>query len=127
MSDEIIKILNAVCNKIGIAVDWSNQNIVPHAKDLLHRCNSYLLVHDIFWVALWLIIGVLAIVCLTKSIKELNNYNDYDICDWEMVALISCIIIGISLVGLVFKSQDLIQSIFLPEMRLFEYYKSITG
>lgn len=127
MSDEIIKILNAVCDKIGIAVDWSNQNIVPYAKDLLHRCNSYLLVHDIFWVALWLIIRVLAIVCLTKSIKELNNYNDYDICDWEIVALISCIIIGISLIGLVYKAQDLIQSIFLPEMRLFKFYKSITG
>lgn len=132
MSDEIIKILNTVCDKIGIAVDWSNQNIVPYVKDLLHRCQNYLIINDIFWTALWLTFGGLAVLFVTKIIRILND-DDYD-CDYDydenaliVISLILCVIFMFSLVGFIVKAEDLIQSIFLSEMRLFEYYKSITG
>lgn len=41
MSDEIIKILNALAEKFGIMVDWSQQNIQPYLQDLMYRVIQY--------------------------------------------------------------------------------------
>lgn len=128
MSDEIIKTLNAVCDKIGIAVDWSNQNIVPYVKDLLHRCQNYLIVNDIFWVVLWLIIGGLTLLFLKKSIRMFNNNDcDVDVVIPIIISVVLCVVFVLVLSGFIVKAGDLIKSICLPEIRLFEYYKAITG
>lgn len=41
MSDEIIKVLDALAEKFGIAVDWTRQNIQPYIEDLCHRIVGY--------------------------------------------------------------------------------------
>lgn len=41
MGDEVVKVLNALCEKFGIAMDWSSQNIVPYIQLLSKRCINY--------------------------------------------------------------------------------------
>lgn len=41
MGDEVVKILNALCDKFGIAMDWSSQNIVPYIQLISKRCINY--------------------------------------------------------------------------------------
>ena len=35
MSEEIIKVLDELGKRFGIALDWSNQNIMPYLQELL--------------------------------------------------------------------------------------------
>ena len=37
MSEEIIKVLNDLASRFGVAIDWTNQNIVPYLQDLMTR------------------------------------------------------------------------------------------
>ena len=32
MSTEIIKILDAICDKFGLVIDWTSQNVTPYMR-----------------------------------------------------------------------------------------------
>ena len=34
MSEQIIKVLDSVCEKFGIAIDWTNNNVLPYIQQL---------------------------------------------------------------------------------------------
>lgn len=73
MTNQFIENLNAVCDKLGIAIDWTSDNLMPQIQDLLTRYGRYLLVSNIVFV----VIGVLAIVfgaiLLTKTNSSFNK------------------------------------------------------
>lgn len=52
ISDEIIKVLDALCDKFGIAVDWSSQNILPYIETLMDKCVTYEVSTSLFWMLL---------------------------------------------------------------------------
>ena len=33
-SEQIIEVLNALCEKFGIAIDWTAENVMPYLTDL---------------------------------------------------------------------------------------------
>lgn len=35
MSNEVIKVLDHICDKFGIAIDWSSSNVMPYLQDLM--------------------------------------------------------------------------------------------
>lgn len=35
MSNEIIKVLDDLSERLGIAIDWSSQNVMPYLQDLM--------------------------------------------------------------------------------------------
>lgn len=39
MSQEIIKVLDNLCEKFGIAIDWTSQNVKPYLQELF--CKVY--------------------------------------------------------------------------------------
>lgn len=39
--DNIVDIINALCEKFGIALDWSAENILPKVKELISRFAAY--------------------------------------------------------------------------------------
>ena len=58
MSKEIIQVLDALCEKFGIAIDWSSDNIMPYLQDVMSRFIRYeTVIHGI-----WIIIGVISLI-----------------------------------------------------------------
>ena len=47
-SDEIIKILDALCEKFGMAIDWTTENITPYLENLAGRIISFEISTSIF-------------------------------------------------------------------------------
>jgi len=41
MANEIIKVLDNLGEKFGIAIDWSSANVVPYLQDLMTRIVKY--------------------------------------------------------------------------------------
>lgn len=75
MSTEIIKVLDDLAARFGVAIDWTAENIMPYLKDVISRITIYKI------VSLSIAIGVsmlwLAIITpiLVKCIK-----NDHKTC-----------------------------------------------
>ena len=40
-SSQFIEVLDALCAKFGIVIDWTSQNVMPYLTDLATRLISY--------------------------------------------------------------------------------------
>lgn len=41
VSNQIIEVLNALCEKFGIAIDWTGQNVMPYVQELMKKAVNY--------------------------------------------------------------------------------------
>lgn len=57
-SDEIIKVLEYLCSKIGLTIDWTNKNIFPYIEQL---CGKFIR-WEIATSTVWIVIAVVALV-----------------------------------------------------------------
>lgn len=110
MSEEIIKVLDAVCDKIGIAVDWSAENITPQIVDVITRYGHYLLADAIVGFVLGIVMIVIAILCAKKAIYIAVKSDSDDDSIWYnydgLTAIVGCVlliaVIMCSVFGIIF-------------------------
>lgn len=50
MTNEIIKLLDELAKRFGIAIDWTSENVMPYLEDLFGRFITYNIVVDVFWI-----------------------------------------------------------------------------
>ena len=54
MSQEIINVLNYLGEQLGIAIDWSSENVWPQVMDILGRYRLF----ELATTGIWLVIEV---------------------------------------------------------------------
>lgn len=116
VSSEIIKILDYLGQKFGIAIDWSSQNVTPILKQLIEKYISWEIASSTVWIIIASIIFVLTIVWAI-----LDTY-----CDWsDHFALIIIIPIGVVMFGVIIVQVfDIVRCIEFPELQVFNFLKS---
>ena len=131
MSQEIIKVLDNLCEKFGIAIDWTSQNVVPYLKELVGRFINYEVVTSIFWI----IVGVIAIIIPVIVIKKISKYAEKEIeedyySDWRFYQVVTIIfgslIVFTFLIMILFQIYDIIECYTIPEKVIFDYLNSLT-
>ena len=125
MSEEVIKVLDNLAQKFGIAIDWTNQNILPYLQDLMGRYISLQNSYAIVWIVISIIMIIGSIILISKCIKATKKrYNtDEDAIAWGI--LLSIIIITIFVVVLFCNIFGLLQNIITPEITILNYLKTI--
>lgn len=129
MSEEIIKVLDELGKRFGMAIDWSNQNLMPYLQELMCRFIVYKNVQAIIWIIISIIVICLSIWGIKKLYKwkKEKNIEEYDD-DW-----LGCVLgmLGMALTLIVFiivlicHLQGLIQNIILPELSVIDYLNFI--
>lgn len=71
MSDEIIKVLDTICDKFGIAIDWTSMNIMPHVEQLCEHIIQYELWTSSIYTILSLIILIVGTIFCIRIFKKL--------------------------------------------------------
>lgn len=130
MSDEIIKLLDDLGSRLGIAIDWSSKNITPYLKDLFERYIDY----EITTSLVWIVIFAICVAVAMKGIYGISNYANKKIAKNEYSAWNECkwcfnvffiIFSVISIIGVISQTFDVITCIMMPEKMWFAYLKSI--
>lgn len=142
MSNEIIKVLDSLGEKLGIAIDWTAENVQPYLKNLMERFIDYKMIINIIGVVIsLLIIFLLAVIFKNTVIKSYNRCkenersteiwwysNDGISIDGEVVFMIIAIAMFTllpSLIALFMNITGIIENIYLPEKALIEYITKI--
>lgn len=135
VSEQIIQVLDALGEKIGIAVNWTSENVVPVAQQICERYIRYEIVMSILWMVLEL--GVIAGLIfggtkLFKFLIEAKQKPSYERnwCVWADVTMIFAGIgIGIlgilSIVDIFINIETLCKCLLLPELHLFEEFSGL--
>lgn len=125
MGEEIIKILDSLSEKFGIAIDWTNQNVMPYLQELMTRFIEMKNVQAIMWIIISFIVIIVCItiiVLLTKW-KKKNKIDVYD--DVYLLAILVYVLTGIAILSfaivLFCNIAGLIQNIYIHELSVVQY------
>lgn len=121
MSEEVIKVLEYLGEKFGIVVDWTSENVMPYAEDLIHRMSTYNIVLNSIWSAIGVVLLVITVAILIWCFKQKRKDEYWGFLDEGGAATITMLItgtIGITLVGCFLPA--LIESIFIPEIAIMK-------
>lgn len=106
MSNEIIKVLDTICDKFGLAIDWTSQNVTPYVEQLCEHIVRYELSSSI----LYILIAILAIVLAIGIYKGDEDYVGF--------SAIICIVAFIVICKQLF---DILAATTFPEKILIEF------
>lgn len=124
-SQGIIEIFDELCKKIGVAIDWSAENIMPYIKELFERFIKFEIGTSIFYIALsvfvCIVVGIVAIISY-KPAKKVDFDEDFVVAWVFGVSVVASIVLSIAAI-IVIGNQiyDIIQSIYLPEKTLYDF------
>ena len=135
MSQEIIKVLEYLGEKLGIAIDWTTENVLPYAEQLFKRYVILKITYSSIGTIIGIALAVTAIVLFVKLIKGYNETEETgdDNIWWEYdwgpsglgvfatVAIIVCAFAA--LITLLCEVSSLIEWIIIPEV---PFVKEIT-
>lgn len=117
---EVIDILEYLCEKFGIAVDWTSDNVMPYLQQLSEKYVKYEISTSFAWICLaavaFFVIAILAIIDYRKHV-----FYGF-MCSWGITI---CIIATFIVIGC--QVFDIIECYTIPEKVIFEYIKSMKG
>lgn len=73
MSNEIIKVLDELGKRFGIAIDWTSENVIPYLKYLGERYANWILVINLIGLTLSLAVIIVWSIVLHKN----KNFGVY--------------------------------------------------
>ena len=140
MSSEIINVINCICDKIGIAIDWTAENVWPQVMDILGRYRVMQLIVNAIWiiasigiVAIFVALWIKAIAAHGRALKECksNIWWDYSTYSKSVsvngaLPLIICSAFIGSLVLLLFvaSADEFLKWLLVPEIKYLEMLKT---
>lgn len=130
ISEQIIKILDTLCAKFGIAINWTSENVIPYVEVLCKKLVTYEIVTSAMWVLLmWVLFGASAITLkklhpwLMKAYDE--DYDDgymiLDVALWVVTVFLGVVMICVACDQI----ADIIKCLTFPEMYVFEYVSNL--
>lgn len=129
ISNEIIKVIDALAEKFGVAVDWTSENIIPYLEQL---CDKYIN-YEIATSVVWIVFGVFLISSCKWGLKIAQNcdvkYEEDIWSEWDMAAVcvrvgtIIAVVSGIAIV--ITQLLDIVTCLTFPEKFVLDEVKSV--
>lgn len=127
VSDQIIKVLDALCLKFGMAIDWTNENVIPYITTLCAKLISYEIWTSVAWIGIMVVLSIISTIIVVKyRIFSSDFVNKWDIVACILQCLFIVIWIGaVICVGV--QVFDIIKCVTFPEMYVFEYVQGLVN
>lgn len=134
-SEQFKDIFNMLCEKIGVVIDWTQDNIIPYLTELFGRFVTYKITTNAIGSVIFfgmLIFGIVGAIYLlkdcnkSKNTRENTTFWEYYYCSGGptlaggamIVAVVICFFIGI--LGTPIFISELLKWIIVPEFQLVE-------
>lgn len=131
MNEEIIKVLDELGKRFGVAIDWSNQNIMPYLQELGARFIAYKTATGILTIVVLSILIVISSIAIAKLVKwKKSDKFDDDYCSddpfvfWFFTSLLVCAIVGLA-IGIICNITGIMQNLIMPELTTINYLKGL--
>lgn len=112
MSSQIIEVLNHLCLKFGLVIDWTQENIFPYLQELAGKYISW----EVATSYAWLIgAGVLAVLAIILFVIEA-------IWGWDsLAAFFGVVLIAVAIGICIAQVEDILTCKYFPEKQIVEY------
>lgn len=127
VSEQIIEVIDALCEKFGIAIDWTAENIMPYIEKLCTKFINFEIYTSVFWICFmialsslcWIIAGV-----YSRKAKKLDYpWDDDEIVTW--VAIVGIVVAGVlsfaTVIVIGCQIYDIVVATTFPEKTIYDY------
>lgn len=129
ISNQIIEVLNALCDKFGIAIDWTGQNVMPYVQELMRKAVNYELWTNITCV---IVLAVITTVCWIVAYKLLrtpgfqwyNAFNEFIPTIAILLTIVGCVLIIIDIFIFFDAYETIVACLSFPEKIIFNMLQS---
>ena len=119
ISKEIISIIEVLCQKLGIVVDWTSETILPQIQNVLEHFIQYEILSSWFWIWFALSFVVISGILLTVAcVKGGSDIIAGMIVVTLIVVIAFCIVAGI-------QGHDIVTAIYFPEKAIYDYVSAL--
>lgn len=126
LSTEIIRVLDQICWRLGIAIDWTADNVLPYVEDLCSRYVEYEIYTSTAWCVAFLFILILcAIMWLISFIVDRVNRRACASDFREFMVVLLLVILAISVFVWIYQAFDIIECYTLPEKTILDYISTL--
>lgn len=130
VSKEIIEVLEYLCGKFGIAIDWTQENFLPYVQSLGENLIRYEISTSIFWIIFIAVITILIAVVTVIwffSVKK-DEFGNRMLDEFFAVSftcaivffIITCIVVSV-------QSIDILTAIHFPEKAILDIIETLTS
>lgn len=129
MGNEIIKVLNALSEKLGIAINWSSENALPYIEKMAEKAVKLELNTSIMYLLIGLLFcasGILwhKAIERTRKKEEEDRWSDYHgIRVFLYIILTICEILGVIMI--MSQMYDIMVCVTFPEKILINMARSM--
>ena len=112
-SDELIKTFDYLLSQFGIAVDWTDENVIPYIQTLAEKLVRFEINTSIMGLVVGVVVLTVGVWIFVKDIK-----------DWDSgVFILGAILIIVAGIVCCCQVYDIIKCVSFPELYVFEYIK----
>lgn len=83
VSNQIIEVLNEICSKFGLAIDWTSKNVQPYLQELMTKCVSYKFATSIMWLIFGIVVCILGSVFARMVVGSWEKYQKEPYADYD--------------------------------------------
>ena len=130
VSNQIIDVINELCSKFGIAIDWSQKNVQPYLESLVTKAVNYELYTSIMWIVIGAILFGIGLFYLSKANKCEERYIKYkrdSMVDTEsdytckyLYSILAWFLLIIAIIFIICNTNDVIKCITFPDKVVFD-------
>ena len=119
-SKELIEVFEYLGEQIGVAVDWSSENVVPYITELCEKYIDWEIATSVAWFVMVFIMLLVAIWFAKWGWRKATGTYDEDL--WKISIAICMVLITVTAV-VVFGVQimDILKCKFFPELQIYEF------
>lgn len=113
VSDEIIKVFEYLCSKIGLTIDWTSSNILPYVEQLCGKLVKWEIGTSITWIGITIMTTIITLI-FSK------------VADWDGLekTIFWCVVCGaIAVIGR--QVFDIVECYTFPEKVIYDYIQSV--
>ena len=132
VSDQIIQVLDALCEKFGVAIDWTSANVIPYLTTLMGKLIQWEIWSSVAWM------GIMVVLCLASIVgiktlgpvfkRKIEAQRSYEM-GWEFGAILAiiglCIFYFATILVICTQIMDIVKCSTFPEMFIFEYIQGL--
>ena len=110
MSKEVINILDALCEKFGIVIDWTSANVIPYLQELCGKFIKWEIATSIAWIVIGIIIAIISIIILKADLEGMELF-------FFVIGMAAAVVI----IGT--NTFDIIECCTFPEKVIYDYVR----
>lgn len=125
VSDQIIQVLNALCEKFGMAIDWTSDNVIPYVTTLFEKLVAWEIWSSVAWMGIMAVLSIVTIIIAVRCKTFSEDFIDeFDFFGMILDTVFICLWIG-TVICIIVQIFDIIKCCTFPELFVFEYVQDM--